>query len=165
MGFSSLWPLLLWSTGSRVHGLSSCLSWALMHGLSSCGHARRFSCFVACGIFPDKGLNPCLLHWQADSLHWVLVAVDGLSLVVASRGYSLLQCADFSLQWFHLLQSTGFRCTGSLVEVCDSGARRLQEFQLAGSVVVAHGLSCFVACGILLDQGSNPCSLHWQVDS
>ena len=23
---------------------------------------------VACGIFPDQGLNPCLLHWQADSL-------------------------------------------------------------------------------------------------
>ena len=21
----------------------------------------------ACGIFPDQGLNPCLLHWQADS--------------------------------------------------------------------------------------------------
>ena len=23
---------------------------------------------VACGIFPDQGSNPCLLHWQADSL-------------------------------------------------------------------------------------------------
>ena len=22
---------------------------------------------VACGIFPDQGLNPCPLHWQADS--------------------------------------------------------------------------------------------------
>ena len=27
-----------------------------------------------------------------------------------------------------------------------------------------HGLSCFVACGIFLDQGSNPYPLHWQVD-
>ena len=27
------------------------------------------------------------------------------------------------------------------------------------------GLSCSVACGIFLDQGSNPCLLHWQVDS
>ena len=34
-----------------------------------------------------------------------------------------------------------------------------------GSVVVAHGLSCSVAHGILPDQGSNPCSLHWQADS
>ena len=29
-----------------------------------------FSCSVACGIFPDQGWNPCLLHWQADSLPW-----------------------------------------------------------------------------------------------
>ena len=32
-------------------------------------------------------------------LHWVFVAVHGLSLVVASRGYSSLQCAGFSLRW------------------------------------------------------------------
>ena len=35
----------------------------------------------------------------------------------------------------------------------------------AGSVIVAHGPSCSVACGIFPDQGSNPCSLHWQADS
>ena len=33
-------------------------------------------------------------------------------------------------------------------------ARGLQS---AGSVVVVHGLSCSMACGIFLDQGSNPC--------
>ena len=44
-----------------------------------------------------------------------------------------------------LLRSTGSRC--------------------AGSVVVAHRLSCSTACGILPDQGSNPCPLHWQADS
>ena len=33
------------------------------------------------------------------------------------------------------------------------------------SVVVAHGLSCSAACGILPDQGSNPCPLHWEADS
>ena len=31
--------------------------------------------------------------------------------------------------------------------------------------VVAHGLRCSVTCGILLDQGSNPCPLHWRADS
>ena len=36
---------------------------------------------------------------------------------------------------------------------------------IAGSVVVAHGLSCSLAYGIFLDQGSNPCLLHWQEDS
>ena len=30
--------------------------------------AHRFSCFSACGVFPGRGANPCLLHWQADSL-------------------------------------------------------------------------------------------------
>ena len=35
----------------------------------------------------------------------------------------------------------------------------------AGSVVVAHWLSCSVACGIFLDQGWNPCPLNWQADS
>lgn len=29
----------------------------------------------------------------------------------------------------------------------------------------AHRLSCSAACGILPDQGSNPCPLHWQSDS
>ena len=40
-----------------------------------------------------------------------------------------------------------------------TGSRR------AGSVVVAHGPSCSVTCGIFPDQGSNPCPLHWQADS
>ena len=30
---------------------------------------------------------------------------------------------------------------------------------------MAHGPSCSTACGILPDQGSNPCPLHWQADS
>ena len=38
-------------------------------------------------------------------------------------------------------------------------------FQGTGSVIVAHGLSCCMSCGIFLDQELNPCPLHWQVDS
>ena len=34
-----------------------------------------------------------------------------------------------------------------------------------GSEVVVLRLSCSAACGIFPDQGSNPCPLHWQVDS
>ena len=45
-------------------------------------------------------------------LCWVFVAVHGLSLVVASRGYSSLQCAGFSLRWLLLLWSTGSRRMG-----------------------------------------------------
>ena len=46
-------------------GLSSCIS----HWLQSTGPifgAHRLSCFEACGILPDQGLNPCLLHRQMD---------------------------------------------------------------------------------------------------
>ena len=35
----------------------------------------------------------------------------------------------------------------------------------AGSVVVAHVLSYPEVCGILPDQGSNLCALHWLADS
>ena len=38
-------------------------------------------------------------------------------------------------------------------------------YGMGTSVVVVHGLSCPVACGIFPDQGSNPCLLHWQADS
>ena len=30
--------------------------------------ALGLSCSAACGIFPDQGLNLCLLHWPEDSL-------------------------------------------------------------------------------------------------
>ena len=38
----------------------------LQHRLNICG--IWVSCSVACGIFLDQELNPCLLNWQADSL-------------------------------------------------------------------------------------------------
>ena len=73
------------------------------------------------------------------------VAACGLSLVAASGSYSSLLCAGFWLWCLLLLRSTGSRC--------------------AGSVVVARGLSCYAACGIFPDQGSNPCPLCWQANS
>ena len=69
----------------------------------------------------------------------------GLSPVAASGGHSSSWCAGLSLSRPLLLWSTGSR--------------------RAGSVVVAHGPSRSVACGIFPDQGSNPCPLHWQADS
>ena len=69
----------------------------------------------------------------------------GLSPVAASGDHSSSRCAGLSLSRPLLLQSTGSR--------------------RAGSVIVAHGPSCSVACGIFPDRGSNPCPLHWQADS
>ena len=45
-------------------------------------------------------------------LCWVFVAARGLSLVVASAGYSSLRCEGFSLRWLLLLRSTGSRHAG-----------------------------------------------------
>ena len=45
-------------------------------------------------------------------LRWVFVAARGLSLVVASGGYSSLQCAGFSLRWLLLLRSMSSRHAG-----------------------------------------------------
>ena len=56
------------------------------------------------------------------------------------------------------LQCSVSHCSG--ISCC-----RAQTLSVRASVVVALRLSCSVACGILLDQGSNPWFLHWQVDS
>ena len=59
---------------SRMHGLrypQQAGSVVRAHRLWSTGSivaAHRLSCPAACGIFPDQGWNPCLLHWQADFL-------------------------------------------------------------------------------------------------
>ena len=45
-------------------------------------------------------------------LCWVFIAARGLSLVMASRGYSLLWCSGFSLRWLLLLRSMGSRHAG-----------------------------------------------------
>ena len=45
-------------------------------------------------------------------LLWVFIAVRRLSLIAASRGYSMLRRAGFSLWWLLLLWSTGSRCAG-----------------------------------------------------
>ena len=84
-------------------------------------------------------------------LFFFILAVLGLRCCARAfsscgeRGHSSSQCAGLSLSQLLLLWSTGSRRTGS--------------------VVVAHGPSCSVACGIFPDQGSNPCLLHWQADS
>ena len=63
----------------------------------------------------------------------------------------------FSLQRLPLFRSMDCRASG-LQEL------QLPRLQSPGSVVVVHGLSCSVACGIFLDQGSNRYLLYWQAD-
>ena len=83
---------------------------------------------------------------------WLLCA--GLSLVVVSRGYSLLQCKAFSLWWLLWLWSTGSRHLGS--SSCSMWAQQLRHRSLAAlwHVESSQIRSCLY-----------PCSLHWQVDA
>ena len=84
-------------------------------------------------------------------LPWVFIAACRLSLAAASGGFSLVAEWRLLNAWLLLLQS-----------------HRLQYLQLtsAGSVIMAHRLSCSTACGIFPDQGLNPYPPpHWQVDS
>ena len=61
-----------WALGRA--GFSSCSTraqWLRFPGPQSTGSivvTHGLSCSEACGIFPDQGLNPYLLHWQAGPL-------------------------------------------------------------------------------------------------
>ena len=80
-------------------------------------------------------------------LFYFLAALHGLSLAAGSGGYSLLRCVDFSLQQLLSLQSTAVGCMG--FNSCDPCSL----------------LSCSAESEVYVDQGSNLCRLHWQVDS
>ena len=102
-----------------------------------------------CGNLSDQEEKQDRIHrliiWgSSHGEGWVFVSVQGLSPVAASGGHSSSRCMALSLSRPLLLRSTGSR--------------------RAGSVIVAHGPNCSAACGILPDQGSNPCPLHWQAD-
>ena len=106
-GLSPSRPLLLRSTGSRRAG-----SVVVAHGPS---------CSAACGIFPDQGSNPCLLHWQADSQ----------PLRHQGSPHSILFFFNFWLCWIFTVAHGLSSCGSRALE------RRL----------MAHGLSCSTACG------------------
>ena len=83
-------------------------------------------CFAACGILPDQGCNPCLLHWQVDS--------SPLSHQGSPRNVLNLDCVSVKVLVVILSQSSatcyhwgplgkGYRCFFSvlfLVSTCDS---------------------------------------------
>ena len=77
-----------------------------------------------------------------------------LSLVAESGACSLLAVSG-------LLIAVAFSCLRALA----LGAGFSILWAARGLSSVTRGLSCPVTCGIFLDQGSNPCFLHWQADS
>ena len=120
----------------------------LLISLSSCSPFCSLSLFFFFNFI-------CLFLLLAVLGFWGCV---GFPPVAASRGCPPpLQWAGFSGQRLRLLKSSGSR------------AHRLSPaapwLWSADSVAVGHGLSCYVAYGIVLDQGLNLCLPHWQADS
>ena len=92
------------------------------HRLQSIGLvivAQGLSCSDACGIFPDQGLNPCPLHYQANSYLLYHQGSPVLYIVVSHTLYihfslpkwclnkqKFLILMQFSLSIFSLVNST-----------------------------------------------------------
>ena len=76
-------------------------------------------------IVHSSSFNTFFLFIYLFWLCWVLIAAHGLSLVAASGGCFLLQCAGFSLWWLPLLWSRGSRCVG--FSSCSTQAQQLQH--------------------------------------
>ena len=66
---------------AAVPGLWSTSSTAVAHGLS---------CSETCGVFPDQGSDPCLLHWQAETLPLSHQGSPAIILLVPSLSQCLL---------------------------------------------------------------------------
>ena len=87
-----------------------------------------------------------------------------LSLVAVSGGYSLVAASGLLIAVTSLVVHRLWGKRASVVATCalnSYGPWSLEQ----GSVVEVQGISCPEACGIFLDQESNPCPLQWQVDS
>ena len=122
--------------------LTTFYGWILFHYIDvstfclSVHHWWKFELFLPFGYYewccyehPCTHFYLCIYFW----LRWVFVAACGLPLVAARGGYSLL--------WY-----TGFSCC------------RARALGPQASVVVAHGLSCSMACGNLPRPGLEPMS-------
>ena len=89
-----------------------------------------------------------------------------LDLHCCSQAFS--SCGE---QWLLFLVVCGLLIAmACLVAKCRLQAQEFQYLQFIGSRAHSQELQCMglVAlrlCGIFPDQGSNPCSLHWQADS
>ena len=98
-------------------------------------------------------------------LCWIFIAAPAFSLVAVSEGSSRVAVPGLTVV-ASLLYSRGSKAYG-LPSLAAAGGLSVvaPRLQSTGSIVVAQGLRCSLACGVFPDQGLNPCLLHWQVDS
>ena len=104
-------------------------------------------------------LRSCIVYLSS----FVYLFLDMLGLH-CSGGFSLVWYIDSSWGLFSL-QSMGSRVLRPQWLRYLASVVAVPRLWSTGSIVEAHRLSCSTARGIFLDQGSNQCLLHWQVDS
>ena len=88
-------------------------------------------------------------RWPCAVTQSTLSCTVHIYLFLAALG---LHCSGFLSWWYTGFSSSGFCYSSQALE------HRLNSD-------IAQKLSCFLACGINQDQGSNPCPLLWQADS
>ena len=98
-----------------------------------------------------------LLHFFKCLLIYLKLLLHRLFSSSGSRGYSSLQCADFSWLWILLFWATALGDAASVAAI--------PGLQGTGSVIAMLGLHRSMACGIFPHQGSNLWLLHWQAGS
>ena len=129
------------------------------------------------GSFPDQRSNPSPLHWQAYCYplshqgsprsflrNLLILAALGLPRYTQAFSSCIKQRLLFLAEHGLLIAVASSVAELGLRRAWASEAASLQALECR-SVVVVQGHSCSKACGIFLDQASNPCPLHWQVDS
>ena len=82
-------------------------------GLQSTGLvlvAHEYSCSVACGVFPDQGSNPSLLHWQADALPLSYQGSPGLRFLGVFLNLSIKLLKSWVMSAFHLGEAPNSVC-------------------------------------------------------
>jgi len=104
----------------------------------------RFIQVVAsiCSVFPVFCVCVCFVFFFQFNFPYLVLAALGLRCCVGAFSSCAMQASHCG----------GLSRYGAWAPGCMSSA------------VVAHRLSCPVACRIFPDEGSNPCSPHWQVD-
>jgi len=95
--------------------------------------------FLLQGTFPTQGLNPCLLHWQADSLHWAT--------------WESLNVDDIVLYWrrCHLGLSQPYMTTGKTIALT---RRTFVDLLIRFAVLYERGSPCLKTMSKITDRRS-----------
>ena len=111
-------------------------------------------------VFPSSFPSPPLPSSQASNIVHTYFFFRFINLFMAALS---LHCCAWT---FLSIESRGYSSCGARASHC-SGFSCWGAWALGAqaSVAAACGLSCYLACGIFPNQGSNMCPLHWQADS